>query len=60
MATPILTYGTSAMLPLTPGHWLYRVRGINLALPDRRTRDGLVTVAQPVVVAKPTFKIVTK
>ena len=56
-ATPILTYGTAATLPLTPGKWWYRVRGINLALPAG-ARAMAWSQALPVVVAKPTFKIV--
>ena len=57
--TPILTYGTSATLPLTPGHWFYRVRGINLTLPaGARAMSGHRSVS--VVVAKPKFKIVSK
>jgi hypothetical protein len=57
--TPILTYGTSAVLPLTAGTWYYRVRGINLTLPVG-ARAMAWSPAQPVVVAKPKFKIVTK
>ncbi len=58
-ATPILTYGTSAMLPLTAGTWYYRVRGINLSLPSG-ARAMAWSDAQPIVVAKPKFKIVSK
>jgi hypothetical protein len=58
-ATPILTYGTSAILPLTAGTWYYRVRGINLALPGG-ARAMAWSAAQPIVVAKPKFKIVGK
>ncbi len=57
VTTPILTYGTSAVLPLTPGKWWYRVRGLNLALPAG-ARAMAWSTALPVVVAKPTFKIV--
>ena len=32
-ATPVLTYATSTVLALTPGHWWYRVRGLNLHPP---------------------------
>jgi hypothetical protein len=56
-ATPILTYGTSAILPLTAGTWYYRVRGINLALPAG-ARAMAWSPSQPIVVAKPKFKIV--
>jgi hypothetical protein len=58
-ATPILTYGTSATLPLTAGHWWYRVRGINLALPAG-ARAMAWSRAVPVMVAKPKFAIVKK
>jgi hypothetical protein len=57
VTTPILTYGTSAVLPLTPGKWWYRVRGLNLALPAG-ARAMAWSKALPVVVAKPTFKVV--
>jgi hypothetical protein len=57
VATPILTYGTSAVLPLTPGKWWYRVRGLNLALPAG-ARAMAWSKALPVVVARPTFKVV--
>jgi hypothetical protein len=57
VTTPILTYGTSTMLPLTPGKWWYRVRGINLGLPGG-ARAMAWSQALPVTVAKPTFKIV--
>ncbi|MDX6410562.1 MAG: hypothetical protein QOE91_78, partial [Gaiellaceae bacterium] len=56
-ATPILTYGTSAILPLTAGTWYYRVRGINLTLPSG-ARAMAWSPAQPIVVAKPKFKVV--
>jgi hypothetical protein len=56
-ATPILTYGTSSILPLTAGTWYYRVRGINLTLPAG-ARAMAWSTALPIVVAKPKFKIV--
>jgi hypothetical protein len=55
--TPILTYGTSAVLPLTAGTWYYRVRGINLTLPIG-ARAMAWSTALPILVAKPKFKIV--
>ena len=56
-AKPIATYATSAVLPLTPGTWYYRVRGLNLTLPkDAQTLSWSDEVK--VVVAKPRFKIV--
>jgi hypothetical protein len=55
--TPILTYGTSAVLPLAPGTWWYRVRGINLALPAG-ARAMAWSSAQQIAIAKPTFTVV--
>lgn len=50
------TFATATTLPLPPGKWWYRVRGINLTLPN-----GASTMAwsQKVgfVIAKPKFKI---
>ncbi|MDQ5819924.1 MAG: hypothetical protein M3540_00590 [Actinomycetota bacterium] len=52
-----LTYGTSTMLPLTPGTWYYRVRGIDFFLPGTaRAMSWSQTVA--VVIAKPKFRVV--
>ena len=58
-ATPILTYGTSATLPLTPGKWWYRVRGLNLGLPGGARAMGW-SDAVGIVVAKPKFTVVGK
>ena len=54
-----LTYATSALLPLVPGRWFYRVRGINFSMPGTARA---MTWSDPVqlTVAKPTFKIVKK
>ena len=54
---PILTFGTSAQLPLKPGTWWYRVRGLNLALPAGARAMAWSSVV-PLTVATPTFKIV--
>ena len=53
------TPSTSANLPLTPGRWHYRVRGISLALPAGGRQ---MSWSDPVAlrVAKPIFKIVRK
>ena len=59
VTTPILTYGTSTVLPLTPGKWWYRVRGINLGL-LAGARAMAWSSALPVKVASPTFKIIKK
>ena len=52
-----LTYATSALLPLTPGRWFYRVRGINFSMPGTARA---MTWSDPVqlTVAKPTFAVV--
>lgn len=51
------TPSTSASLPLTPGRWYYRVRGISLALPEAGRQ---MSWSDPVAirVAKPTFRVV--
>lgn len=56
-ATPVLTYATSTVLPLVPGNWWYRVRGLNLALPAGARAMGW---SDPVgiVVARPRYKVV--
>jgi hypothetical protein len=53
------TPSTSANLPLTPGRWHYRVRGISLALPAGGRQ---MSWSDPVAlrVAKPVFKIIRK
>jgi hypothetical protein len=55
LATP----STSATLPLAPGRWFYRVRGISLALPlgGRQMSWSNPTAIR---VARPTFKIVRR
>ncbi|MEK6274440.1 MAG: hypothetical protein AABM30_03795 [Actinomycetota bacterium] len=52
------TPATSAALPLPPGRWYYRVRGLNYSLPVRPE----MTWSKPVVlhIAKPRFKIVRR
>ena len=52
-----LTYATSALLPLAPGRWFYRVRGINFSMPGT---SRAMTWSDPVqlIVAKPTFAVV--
>ena len=54
-----LTYATSAMLPLEPGKWFYRVRGINFSLPGTARA---MTWSKPVgvTVSRPTFTVVKK
>ena len=52
----LYTFSTSTTLPLKPGKWFYRVRGINMTLPS-----GASTMAWSqkvgVVVAKPKFSV---
>jgi hypothetical protein len=50
---------TSATLPLTPGRWHYRVRGISLALPAGG-RQMSWSDPVPIRIAKPTFRIVRR
>ncbi len=52
----IFTFSTSANLPLKPGTWYYRVRGIDLSLP---TGSGQMSWSDRLglVVAKPKFKV---
>lgn len=52
-----LTLGTSAVLPLTPGTWYYRVRGFNFSLPTGAQQMSWSDPAK-IVVAKPKFRIV--
>lgn len=49
--------GTATMLPLKPGNWWYRIRGINSALPQGHQ---FMTWSQPLqlAVAKPKFRLV--
>jgi hypothetical protein len=56
-ATPIMTYATATVLPLTPGTWWYRVRGLNLALPAGARAMGWSDPI-PIVVAKPKYTVV--
>jgi hypothetical protein len=51
------TFSTSASLPLTPGTWHYRVRGIDLSLPTGAQQMAWSTPVA-LVVAKPKFRIV--
>jgi len=54
-----LTYATSALLPLSPGQWYYRIRGINFSLPGTARA---MTWSKPVglTVSRPTFTVVKK
>ena len=56
-ATGMMTLNTTALLPLEPGNWYYRVRGYNFALPLEGQAMSWST-PQRIVVAQPTFVIV--
>jgi hypothetical protein len=51
----LFTFSTSANLPLKPGPWSYRVRGINLSLPGSAQMTWSDKIS--LVIAKPKFKI---
>jgi hypothetical protein len=51
-----LTFATSASLPLKPGNWYYRVRGLNLDLIGVAQRMSWTDPVK-IVVAKPTFTV---
>ena len=53
----VKTGATSALLPLEPGLWYYRVRGYNFA-PADAAADGLVGTGRRCDVTKPTFAVV--
>jgi hypothetical protein len=52
-----VTYATSAILPLAPGGWYYRVRGINFFLPGS-ARAMSWSQIRGIVVARPRFVVV--
>ena len=54
-----LTYATSVLLPLDPGLWYYRVRGVNFSLPGT-ARAMTWSAPVGVRVSVPTFAIVKK
>jgi hypothetical protein len=55
-AGSIRTAATSAMLPVRPGSWWYRVRGIDPSLPGNRLMTWSAQV--PLVVTRPTYGVV--
>jgi len=57
-AEGVLTGATSLVLPLDPGTWYYRVRGIDWSLPQGAQQMGWSEVAK-VTVTKPTFRVVS-
>ena len=52
-----LTWGTSLTLPLAPGTWYYRVRGLDFLMSGSKPQMSWSDPAR-VVVAKPRFKVV--
>jgi hypothetical protein len=52
----LFTFSTSANLPLKPGAWYYRVRGIDLSLPNGSAQMSW-SDRLPIVIAKPKFKV---
>jgi len=57
---PYYTFSTAATLPLKPGTWYYRVRGINLSLPAGAAQQMAWSNPIGLVVTKPKFKIVSR
>ena len=53
-----LTWSTSDVLPLAPGTWWYRVRGIDFNLPSGVQQMGW-SEPEKLIVSKPRFKVVT-
>ena len=55
-AAGFLTFANSAVLPLQPGTWWYRVRGVSFNLP---TNAQFMAWSEParLVVSKPTFAV---
>ncbi len=58
VAGRVRTRATSAMLPLTPGTWWYRVRGLNPGVGAGSTAMNWSRVPASLVVATPTFRVV--
>jgi len=56
-ALGMMTLNTSAILPLTPGTWYYRVRGYDYSLPTGAQAMSW-SDPQAIVATKPTFSIV--
>ena len=54
-----VTFGTSAALPLKPGTWYYRVRGLNLDLVGPAQRMSWTDPVK-ITVGKPTFTVLGK
>jgi hypothetical protein len=53
----VMAWGTSAVLPLTPRTWYYRVRGFDFSLPTNAQQMSWSDPSR-IVVAKPKFRVV--
>jgi hypothetical protein len=53
----LMAWGTSAVLPLTPRTWYYRVRGFDFSLPTNAQQMSWSDPSK-IVVAKPKFRVV--
>lgn len=60
LGDPYYTFATAATLPLKPGTWYYRVRGINLSLPAGAAQQMTWSTPIGLVVTRPKFKIVSR
>jgi hypothetical protein len=57
-AEPVLTSATAVTLPLRPGTWFYRVRGINYSVPTTSAQPMSWSDPVELRIAKPTFRVV--
>jgi hypothetical protein len=53
----LYTFSTATTLPLKPGVWYYRVRGIDMSLPTGASTQAWSQPAR-IVIAKPKFKVI--
>jgi hypothetical protein len=53
----LFTYATQTTLPLQPGKWYYRIRGIDLYVPTGAAQLAW-SEKTPIVIAKPKFRVV--
>jgi hypothetical protein len=56
-ARNLYTFSSATTLPLTPGKWYYRVRGINMSLPTGASAMGWSQWVR-IAIAKPKFQLV--
>jgi hypothetical protein len=57
-AKSVLTFGTSLTLPLSPGTWYYRVRGLDFSVPTKQQMAWSSPVK--LLVSRPTFRILRR